>query len=907
MASTTAVADPAATGAHPQGGMIEGINPIHYNPKDPVSLFIVQACIIIICCRMLHHPLSRLGQPRVIAEVLGGIILGPSAMMRIPGFQTNIFPTDSMPVLTNVANLGLLLFLFLVGLEVDIHMFKTNWRVALSVGLASMILPFGLGVAVAWGLYSDFRTEGSTDELSFGTYALFIGTALAITAFPVLCRILSELQLLSTVVGVTVLAAGIGNDVTGWVLLALSVALVNNASGLTALYVLLTAVGWVLFLVFAIRPAFFWLLCHTDSLQNGPSQAITGLTLLMVLISSWFTAAAIGVHAIFGAFLVGLICPHEGGFAIKLTEKVEDLVTTLLLPLYFALSGLNTNLGLLSDGKTWGYVIAITACAFSGKIIGASLAARLCECLWRESLTIGVLMSCKGLVELIVLNIGLQAGLLSERTFTMFVVMALVTTVSTTPLATWLYPISYREKADKWRRGEVDCDGNPLATEAHASDNRVKEALSEAQTHRLLLHLRLDALAGLFNLVALLSGARKGSHALLSKNEEDNSSPPTDSSNSASLTRLNHSLAIPSPLQVRGVRLVELTDRTSSVMQSAELDDFTNSDAVFSAFQTFSRLHSVGVAGQISIIPTSVYGETIAKAADEFKSDFLVIPWSSHGGLSEDNITAPIEMGSQKDRFFNRSYIDYVQRATDHTTCATGIYIGWNYEQTTRPKRPVLTRGSLSGLSIQDNGDDSAGLSSHIGQGQGQGQHIFVPFIGGRDDRAALLFMLQLAYNPNVTITVAHVNFGEDSLDGQISSESDPSASEVAKHLVVSEPSATDLELLTTARENSSKTFGNRVLFVNISVSAIRDLPDRTVTAAREVVGKSRSSLGDLIVIGRCHACFGNMLHVEFGLEREFQRTVGVLGDRFARASIQAGLLIVKDVPVDSSSTHRID
>lgn len=289
MSATTTAAAAAATGARPQGGILEGLNPIHYNPKDPIALFIVQACIIIIFCRLLHYPLSRFGQPRVIAEVIGGIVLGPSVMMRIPGFQENIFPTASMPVLSNVANLGLLLFLFLVGLEVDTRMFRSNWRVALSVGLASMIIPFGLGVAVAWGLYHEFRVESTLEDMSFGTYALFIGTALAITAFPVLCRILSELQLLSTAVGVTVLAAGIGNDVTGWVLLALSVALVNNASGLTALYVFLTAVAWVLFLVFAVRPAFIWILRRNNSIQNGPSQTMTGLTLLLVLISSWFT------------------------------------------------------------------------------------------------------------------------------------------------------------------------------------------------------------------------------------------------------------------------------------------------------------------------------------------------------------------------------------------------------------------------------------------------------------------------------------------------------------------------------------------------------------------------------------------------------------------------------------------
>jgi Kef-type K+ transport system membrane component KefB len=323
-------------------------------------------------------------------------------MMRIPGFQAAIFPTASMPILNLVANLGLILFLFLVALEVDMRLFASNWRVALSVGLAGMILPFGLGCAIAWGLYNAFRGDSGLQPISFGIYMLFIGTALAITAFPVLCRILTELKLLGTPVGVTVLAAGVGNDVTGWILLALCVALVNQASGLTALWVLLCCIGWILFLVFAVRPCFLWILRRTGSIQNGPTQGMVALTLLLTLTSAWFTGI-IGIHPIFGGFLVGLICPHEGGFAIKLTEKIEDIVTVLFLPLYFALSGLSTNLGLLNDGITWAYVVGVIAVAFSGKIIGGTLAARSCKLVWRESLTIGVLMSCKGLVELIVL------------------------------------------------------------------------------------------------------------------------------------------------------------------------------------------------------------------------------------------------------------------------------------------------------------------------------------------------------------------------------------------------------------------------------------------------------------------------------------------------------------------------
>lgn len=213
---------------------------------------------------------------------------------------------------------------------------------------------------------------------------------------------MTELKLLNTKVGLITLSAGVGNDIIGWILLALCVAFVNASSGLTALWVLLVCVGYTLFLAFVFRPLFHYFLKRAGSLTKGPSQTVVAITLVMVLASAFFTQV-IGVQAIFGGFLIGLFCPHEGGFAVKLTETIEDLVVALFLPLYFILSGLNTDLGLLNTGTVWGYVIAIIAIAMSGKIAGGACAARLCGLLWRESFATGVLMSCKGLVELIVL------------------------------------------------------------------------------------------------------------------------------------------------------------------------------------------------------------------------------------------------------------------------------------------------------------------------------------------------------------------------------------------------------------------------------------------------------------------------------------------------------------------------
>ncbi|KAK0609493.1 Sodium/hydrogen exchanger family-domain-containing protein [Immersiella caudata] len=459
MSAVTTAASATAARAPAQAGVFEGLNPTIYNPADPIILFIIQATIVIALTRLLYWPLTKIREPRVIAEVITGIILGPSVMGRIPGFTATIFPPAGMAPFRLAANIGLILFLFLVGLEINLNYLLSNWRITISVATLDMA----------------FASEPGTAPVSFGVFALFIGVAIAITAFPVLCRILRSLKLLNTTVGVIVLTSGIANDVVGWILLALCVTLVNAGAGITALWVLLATVGYSLFLAYAVHSAFMTVLRRTHSLENGPAEGVVALTIFLVLASAFFTSV-IGVHSIFGAFMVGLMCPHEGGFAIRLTVKIEDLTSTLFVPLFFALSGINTNLALLDSGVVWGYVIAVTVVAFMSKMIGGTLGARFNGMVWRESFTIGALMSCKGLVELIVLNIGLQAKILSTRTFTIFVVMALVTTFATAPLVSWLYPPWYQQKLDLWKKSKIDWDGNPIVpSEREAQEKDLQE------------------------------------------------------------------------------------------------------------------------------------------------------------------------------------------------------------------------------------------------------------------------------------------------------------------------------------------------------------------------------------------------------------------------------------------------
>ncbi|RYP81335.1 hypothetical protein DL770_005926 [Monosporascus sp. CRB-9-2] len=843
--ATTIASSAAASssGAPPQGGILEGVSPNAYSPSSPIQLFIIQAGIIIIFCRLLHYPLSLVGQPRVIAEVIGGILLGPSVLARIPHFRDEIFPTASMPVLNNVANLGLLLFLFLIGLEVDLRMFTNNWRVALSVGIASMLLPFGLGFAIAWGLYHEF-VGGAAEELGFGIYGLFIGTALAITAFPVLCRILSELDMLGTPVGVTVLAAGVGNDVVGWVLLALCVALVNNGSGLTALWVLLVAVGWTLFLVFVVRPPFHWALRKTGSIQNGPTQGMVALTLLIVLLSAWFTNA-IGVHAIFGAFLVGLICPHDGGFAIKLTEKIEDLITVLFLPLYFALSGLSTNLGLLNDGITWAYVIGVIICAFAGKIIGGTLAAKAMKLVWRESFSIGCLMSCKGLVELIVL-----AGILDTKVFTM-------------------------QKLEKWKRGEIDWDGKPLSDD----DNSAQSAriLQDTGIRRLLVYLRLDSLPSLFTFISLLGYEKADSKSSGEKGE------------SLSGNTEQQPVIRKRPLEVHALRILELTERTSSVMRVTDGDDYTSRDPVVNAFRTFSQLHDVAVSSNVAVAPESLYAQTVVTQASDQGSDFVLIPWSEVGSNTEDQ-SIPFKV-STEDRFSGRSHLDFIQATLSKAVCTTGIFIGNGFGGIVpADTRPALSR-TVSRVSLRSQREAALPPIAD------KSHHIFLPYIGGADDRAALRFVLQLAKNPHITATIVNLIWAESCDEITVAPEgpSPQSPTELSKDAINTETTAEDSSLLATMRSSLPTELSRRVSFTETTVTT-KSVVSQVVEFAKAAVGQNPRNAGDIVIVGRRHPKLPmeSQLANQANTEAEIQRTIGVLADRIVHESLKASVLVIQ-------------
>ncbi|KAG9064564.1 K(+)/H(+) antiporter [Linnemannia hyalina] len=382
-------------------------------------------------------------------------------MGQIPGFNDIIFPPQSIPFLTLVSNLGLVLFLFLVGLELDPTLILKRAKHALGISIAGLLVPFVFSCGVAVLLYKEFEKgpmEGGASEGApatpppFGQFLLTCGVAMSLTAFPVLARILAEMQLMSTTVGFITVCAAAAGDIVGWVLLALLVSLINATTPIMPLYVVLMAIGWCIILVYAVRPLLLSLVRLTHS-EEEPSQKMIAITLMIVLTSA-FVTNMIGIHAIFGGFLVGLLIPHDSGFAEGLTRRIEDLVGVYFLPIFFACSGLKTQVSLLNNGQTWGLVIMVTLISFFGKMLGCVSAARANGMTWREAFSIGFLMNCKGLVEYIILNIGHDAGVISDRVFVILIAMCVLLTMVSTPFVGYLYPVAYQKELEVRREAE---------------------------------------------------------------------------------------------------------------------------------------------------------------------------------------------------------------------------------------------------------------------------------------------------------------------------------------------------------------------------------------------------------------------------------------------------------------------
>jgi Kef-type K+ transport system membrane component KefB len=393
---------------------------------------LIALVVIMATARITGAAFAQVSLPAVIGEVVGGILLGPSLLGRIsPQLQAALLPSDVLPFLYVIAQLGVVLYMFLIGLELDLDALRSRATSTIAISAAGILVPFTLGAGLAPMIFDAYAPPGVTRTL----FVLFLGVSMSITAFPVLARILEDRDLHRTRLGIIALTCAAIDDVAAWCLLAFVVSVSNATPGRALITIALTA-GYIGLMLTAGRRLMARFIATADSPSRMGEHGFT-IVLVAVLMSAIATES-IGVHAIFGAFLVGAIMPHDAAIAAQVRERISDLVRVMLLPAFFAFTGLRTQIGLLQTGQDWLVCGIIIAIATTGKLGGAAIAARMTGLSWRDSSALGILMNTRGLVELIVLNIGLDLGLVSPRLFTMLVIMALVTTIMTSPLLTTL-------------------------------------------------------------------------------------------------------------------------------------------------------------------------------------------------------------------------------------------------------------------------------------------------------------------------------------------------------------------------------------------------------------------------------------------------------------------------------------
>lgn len=414
------------------------------NLAYPIGILLLQIVSIIVVARLFGMLFRKIGQPSVIGEIVAGIALGPSLLgMYLPEVSGFLFPDSSLGNLGVLSHIGLILFMFVVGMELDLNILKNKAHDAIVISHASIIFPFLLGMTLAYMIFQSTAPEG----VSFLSYALFIGISMSITAFPVLARIVQERGITKSRLGNIAITCAAADDITAWCLLAVVIAVVKAGSIVSALFTIVFAVGYVLIMLRFIKP-FLQRVGDLHSNKERLGKSIVGIFFLTLLISSWATEV-IGIHALFGAFMAGVIMPANTNFRSVFIEKVEDVAQVFLLPLFFVFTGLRTQIGLLNEAEHWQTLAWVVAIAVAGKFLGSALAAKFVGQDWRNSLSIGALMNTRGLMELVALNIGYDLGVLTAEMFAILVLMALITTFMTGPALDLIEKLFKGENQDK--------------------------------------------------------------------------------------------------------------------------------------------------------------------------------------------------------------------------------------------------------------------------------------------------------------------------------------------------------------------------------------------------------------------------------------------------------------------------
>ena len=406
---------------------------VTHHIQSSMGILLLQIITILIVCRLFGWMFQKIGQPTVIGEIVAGIVLGPSVLGHLlPGVSAFLFPLESLGNITILSQFGLILFMFAIGMELDIGEVRKKLKETILISHTSTIVPFFFGMLTAYYVYGSYAHKGTP----FLSFALFIGIAMSITAFPVLARIIQEKGLTKTHLGTISLASAANGDITAWCLLAVVIAIAQAGSMLSAVYNILFSILYILFMFLAVRP-FLRMIGHIYHNKEVIDKALVALMFLLLIVSSYFTEI-LGLHALFGAFIAGVVMPGNIKFRKIMTEKVEDVSLALFLPLFFVSTGLRTEIGLLNKPELWWLCLIFIVVAIAGKFGGAMFSARFVGESWKDSLYIGALMNTRGLMELVVLTIGYEMGILTPSVFVILVLMPLVTTFMTTPLVSFI-------------------------------------------------------------------------------------------------------------------------------------------------------------------------------------------------------------------------------------------------------------------------------------------------------------------------------------------------------------------------------------------------------------------------------------------------------------------------------------
>ncbi|KAL4349343.1 hypothetical protein AHAS_Ahas10G0032500 [Arachis hypogaea] len=657
----------------------QGLNPLRY----ALPLFVVQLTLVVLATRLFYFILRPFHQPRVIAEVLGGLLLGPSVLGQIDGFGTRVFPLRSMLMLETMANIGLIYFMFLIGLEMDMDVMKRTGKKAVSIAIAGMILPFVVGFTLSHIVeHNHTSMESDTTRIS---YIIYLGVVLSVTAFPVLVRMLADLKLVNTELGKLAISTSLINDMCAWALLAVGIALSERKArySYASLLVLLSSLAFVVVCILVIRPLVSWMIRKTPEGQPFSETQIC-IVLTGVMISAFITDA-LGTHAVFGAFVYGLVIPN-GPLAAAIIEKLEDFVSGLLLPLFFAMSGLKTNLTLIKGAARWGFVILMVPLTCIGKVLGTLVVSLLFQIPVREGVILGLLMNTKGFIEIIVLNVGWEQKVLGDEVFSIMVLVTILMTAIISPTVTLIHKPRKRHISYK---------------------NRTMQSTGTDAELRILVCIHVPR--NVPTIINLLEATH-----------------PT----------------IKSPITVNVLHLVELTGRASAMLVVHNTTDKKSgrpvnktqaqTEQIITAFRNFEEnVDCVSVQPLTVISPYPTMHEDICSIAEDKRVSFIIIPFHKQqtvAGEMEDTIpafrlvnhnlmqTAPCSVGILVDRGLNGS-TRLAARPTCHQVTVLffggpddreALSFGWRMSRHPRVRLTVMHFVPRKDLTVSNNEEDDA-------------------------------------------------------------------------------------------------------------------------------------------------------------------------------------------------------